>query len=115
MATEVQIGESIPLGFYYTDNNGDPISGENIRLLIIDISNDAILLNNVTMSESQNVVGLYRYVWNPTFTDKVHCLAVVQVNTKGNKWPTFASKDITISDTKDDLTNTIDLNDGRAF
>lgn len=115
MALDFQLGEVIPICFYYTNSVGDPISGETIRVKAFDVSSDSLVLNNQIMVESQNIAGMYLYNWTHGINIKCHVLLIVELNTSGTKWPVVDSLFLTIRDGESKLTNTIDLNDGRAI
>ena len=114
ISIDYQIGDIVPMCAMLINVAGQPDSGKNLTIQIIDHGNDIELLAEVAMPESSNFPGVYRYLWDSSgLTQKTHIIAIIR-NTQGNG-SIIDIEEYSISDLKQFLERDIDDNDGRGL
>lgn len=108
-----QAGEQVPIGTYITRTNGRPDTNESPNAFIINVDTGQIVINqgNVT----QIFDGFYRYIFTPSVTIDTTFLWFFKEGNLAGSGDIYDSGYFRIVTTKQQLTDTIDLDDGRAI
>lgn len=109
-----QVGESIPIIQAIFKNNGTPETGLSLFITIIQASTGNVIINGASVTELGN--SLYQYIWNNGITTDSTFLYVIKAGGGlASAGTIYGSGTFRIVTTKQQLTDTIDLSDGRAI
>jgi len=99
---------------YLLDDKGDPLTGEDVRVIVFDMDNGVTrILDQIAVPEVAAEPGLYHYHYVHGFTDRRRLLVRLYY-VDGAKTPTISVYQILITKDLTYYTDKIDENDGRA-
>ena len=105
--------DNIPFFTNLEDKNGVALTGKDVRIKVVDLSNLTTVLADQSMSEVTADPGNYFFLWNPNFTTKKNLLCRMYImDTKPITIDVFV---IRLINDLQFYADKIDENDGQAI